>query len=185
MITFFKKKTNGELHSPALPEFDITPIRDFAIEGWTLGNTHGISHWQRVERNGILLSMDGGCLRKGVKINVVRAFAYLHDKCRIDDWEDLEHGVRAAEMIPSIRETILKGLTDEEITLLKKACRYHTTAHSTGDMTIDICFDADRLDLGRVSITPNPKLMATEQGSFYAANIVEFNKRTIEISKFI
>ena len=37
--------------------------------------------------------------------------------------------------------------------------------------TVDVCFDADRLDLGRVGIAPNPKLMATEQGAFYAANI--------------
>jgi uncharacterized protein len=180
IINFFKRK---ETCSPELSEFDITPIKDFAIDGWTLGETHGISHWQRVERNGILLSMDNGHLRNGVKINVVRAFAYLHDKCRIDDWEDLEHGPRAAEMIPSIRETILKGLTDEEITLLEKACRYHTLAHKTGDITVDICFDADRLDLGRVGVTPNPKLMATEQGHFYAANVAEFNKRAIEISK--
>ena len=180
ILDFFKRK---ETCSPVLSEFDITPIKDFAIDGWTLGEIHGISHWQRVERNGILLSMDNGHLRNGVKINVVRAFAYLHDKCRIDDWEDLEHGPRAAEMIPSIRESILKGLTDEEITLLEKACRYHTLAHKTGDITVDICFDADRLDLGRVGVTPNPKLMATEQGHFYAANVAEFNKRAIEISK--
>ena len=28
----------------------------------------------------------------------------------------------------------------------------------------DACFDADRLDLGRVGITPDPKKMATERG---------------------
>ena len=185
IITFFKKKSKAETFLPELSELDITPIKDFAVDGWTLGNMHGILHWQRVERNGILLSMDNGSLRNGVRINVVRAFAYLHDKCRIDDWEDLEHGLRAAEMIPTIRNTVLKDLDDEEITLLEKACRHHTTERSTGNETIDICFDADRLDLGRVSITPNPKLMATEQGRFYAANVAEFNKRAIEISKFI
>ena len=30
--------------------------------------------------------------------------------------------------------------------------------------TIDACFDADRLDLGRVNITPDPEKMATEKG---------------------
>ena len=146
---------------PELPGFDIAKIKEFALNGWELGETHGISHWQRVERNGVLLSMNNGSLRNGIKINVVRAFAYLHDKCRIDDWEDLEHGIRAAEMIPTIRNTVLKDLDDEEIALLEKACRCHTTERSTGNPTIDICFDADRLDLGRVGIKPNPKLMAT------------------------
>lgn len=38
------------------------------------------------------------------------------------------------------------------------------TTHRTGNPTIDACFDADRLDLGRVGITPNPHKMATEKG---------------------
>ena len=148
MITRIKdlfKKSEKPTGIQKLPDFDIAPIRDFAADGWKLGKTHGISHWQRVERNGILLSTENGSLRKGVRIKVVLAFAYLHDKCRIDDWEDLEHGIRAAEMIPTIRNTILKDLDNEETDLLEKACRYHTTEHRTGNETIDICFDADRL----------------------------------------
>ena len=35
----------------------------------------------------------------------------------------------------------------------------------TGIRTIDVCFDADRLDFGRGGIV----LMATEQGTYYAA----------------
>ena len=127
---------------------------------------------QRVEQNGILLSTKDGKIREDVNIKVVRFFAYLHDKCRLNDWKDLEHGVRAADMLPTIRDTILKSFTDEEVSLLEKACRYHTTRHRTGNPTIDVCFDADRLDLGRVGIVPNPKLMATEQGAYYAKNIL-------------
>jgi uncharacterized protein len=48
--------------------------------------------------------------------------------------------------------------------LLQEACRLHTSAHRTGNPTIDACFDADRLDLGRVGITPDPNKMATEKG---------------------
>jgi hypothetical protein len=33
---------------------------------------------------------------------------------------------------------------------------------------VDICFDADRPDLGRVGLDPNPKLMATSMGAYYA-----------------
>ena len=151
--------------------FDITEIKQFAEKGWTLGATHGLSHWQRVERNGVLLSTENGAFREGINIKVVRAFAYLHDKCRVDDWEDLEHGVRAADMLPDIRNTILRDFTDEEVALLEQACRYHTTRRRMGNPTVDVCFDADRLDLGRVGITPDPKKMATEQGAYYAVNI--------------
>ena len=162
---------NTELRLPTLPEIGIEEVREFAQKGWELGEMHGLPHWQRVERNGILLSTENGIIRKEVNIKVVRFFAYLHDKCRLNDWGDLEHGIRSANMLPTIRETILKDFTDEEIALLDKACRYHTTERRTGIPTVDVCFDADRLDLGRAGIVPNPKLMATEQGAYYAANI--------------
>lgn len=163
--------TFSEQQIPRLAESDILEVRDFALNGWTLGETHGLPHWQRVERNGILLSSVDGRIREGINIKVVRFFAYLHDKCRIDNWKDIEHGVRAAEMLPTIKDTILKDFTDEEFSLLERACRFHTTERHTGNPTIDVCFDADRLDLGRVGIIPNPKLMATEQGAYFAANI--------------
>lgn len=162
------KYSKENIQLPILPESDIWKVREFALNGWELGETHGLSHWQRVERNGIILSMENGTIRKDINIKVVRYFAYLHDKCRLNDWEDLGHGVRAADMLPTIRNTILKDFTDEEVALLEKACRYHTTEQRTGIPTVDVCFDADRLDLGRVGIVPNPKLMATEQGAYYA-----------------
>ena len=169
----FRKKTMSKesIQLPTLPESDILEVRDFALNGWKLGETHGLPHWQRVERNGILLSVENGKLREDINIKVVRFFAYLHDKCRLNDLADLEHGVRAADMLPTIRDTILKDFTDEEVALLEKACRYHTTEQRTGIPTVDVCFDADRLDLGRVGIVPNPKRMATEQGTYYAANL--------------
>ena len=167
----FKKEGRPKetIQLPILP--DILEVKKFAFNGWDLGETHGLSHWERVERNGIILSMENGAIRENVNIKVVRYFAYLHDKCRLNDWTDLEHGVRTADMLPTIRDMILKDFTDEEVALLEKACRYHTTEQRTGIPTVDICFDADRLDLGRVGIVPNPKLMATEQGAYYAANI--------------
>lgn len=164
-----KRICNAETQLPNLPE--IKEIKAFALNDWKLGETHGLPHWLRVERNGILLSMQNGRFREDVNIKVVRYFAYLHDKCRLNDWSDLEHGIRAADMIPTIRETILKDFTNEEVTLLEKACRYHTTKQRTRILTIDICFDADRLDLDRVGIVPNPQLMATEQGAYYAKNL--------------
>lgn len=161
----------NSIQIPILADEEIEDVKNFALSGWVLGETHGLSHWQRVERNGIILSMENGRFREDINIKVVRFFAYLHDKCRLNDWADLDHGVRSADMLLTIRDTILKDFTDEEVSLLEKACRYHTTELRTGIPTIDVCFDADRLDLCRVGITPNPKLMASKEGAYYATNI--------------
>ena len=146
----------------------IYKVKQFSTEGWELDEYHGLPHWERVERNGLLLATDD------VNTTVVRLFAYLHDKWRIDNWEDLEHGKRAAKHLMELRKTLLIDLTDEEFELLRKACELHTVCHRTGNITIDTCFDADRLDLTRVDIIPDPERMATERGTYYAANMGEF-----------
>ena len=101
---------------------------------------------------------------------VVGLFAYLHDSCRMDDGMDLCHGERAAVWIDTLRNTYLKDVSDEEIELLKEACRLHTTELKTGNPTIDACFDSDRLDLWRVGIIPDPDRLATEKGKEIARN---------------
>lgn len=140
-------------------EANLSAIITLVQSRWTLGDTHGISHWKRVRENGKKL------LDSNVDPVVVQFFAYLHDSCRQDDFEDLHHGVRAAEWISSIRDLYLQCLTDEQIEKLKTACRLHTVTQRTGDPTVDACFDADRLDLWRVGILPDPKKMATSQGA--------------------
>ena len=149
-------------------DLQINKVKQFSAKDWSLGVCHGLSHWERVERNGLLLATDE------VNRTVVRLFAYLHDKWRVDNWEDIEHGKRAAENLPALRGTLLAWLTDEEFELLRKACELHTVCHRTGNPTIDACFDADRLDLMRVGIIPDPEKMATERGKFYAANMKQF-----------
>ena len=66
-----------------------------------------------------------------------------------------------------------ENYTEEEIRQLKVACRLHTTKWKTEDATVNACFDADRLDLGRVGITPNPDKMATLQGRILAERLME------------
>lgn len=142
---------------------DIEQVKQWAVSRWTLGETHGVSHWERVERNGLLLATPD------CDLTVIRLFAYLHDSCRENDGFDVQHGPRAAEMMNSLRQTLLKDLTDHQFELLQTACCLHTSTHRTGDPTIDACFDADRLDLGRVNITPDPAKMATEKGKELAS----------------
>lgn len=121
-------------------------------------------HWDRVYENGQKL------LTPEVNPLVVGLFAYLHDSCRQNDGFDLEHGPRAAAFIDTIRESHLAEVSDQDIELLKEACRLHTTTPKTGNPTIDTCFDADRLDLWRVGITPDPERLATEKGKEIARN---------------
>ena len=74
-------------------------------------------------------------------------------------------------MIDRLRDTLLHDVSDEEIHLLREACRLHTVALKTDNPTIDACFDADRLDLGRVGIIPYPARLATEKGKKMAMEI--------------
>jgi uncharacterized protein len=45
---------------------------------------------------------------------------------------------------------------------LFEACRLHTDGLTAGDRTLLACWDADRLDLGRVGITPEPHRLGTK-----------------------
>lgn len=147
---------------------------------------HGLTHWQRVERNAIRLQ------QPNVNMTVVRLFAYFHDACRFEsllkqninqsDDENVkiekterverEHGKLASELVLSLRNSLLKGLTQREIDELSTACELHNITQKTGNPTIDTCFDADRLDLWRlIWIKPNPKLMATIIGANLAKDI--------------
>ena len=125
---------------------------------------HGVSHWKNVEKFGLLLARE----YPDADIDVIRWFAYLHDCMRGKEEAFQEHGSVAALFIRKIRKTYLKDLSDVQIKQLRQACKYHTIRRRTKDITVNICFDADRLDLWRVGIKPDPKQMAKNAGSKYA-----------------
>jgi len=144
---------------------DIMKLRDFSAARWPqeLGRIHGVEHWDRVAKFGQILYVE--C----ADMDVIRAFAYLHDSERKCNGIDENHGQRAARLIDNIRHPLLSFLNDEQIAKLKRACELHNYEHRTGDITIDICFDADRMDLLRVDIIPLPDRMATQQGAALVA----------------
>jgi len=148
------------------PDVDVEALRCFSDSRWPeeMGRIHGVEHWDRVARFGLLL------YQEGADLDVILAFAYLHDSERMNNGHDINHGKRASRLIDTIRHTQLLNMTDERITMLKIACELHTIAHRTGDLTIDICFDADRMDLPRVGILPLPERMATTRGAELVAN---------------
>ena len=121
-------------------------------------STHGPAHWRRVERNGLLLAT-----RSGADVTVVRLFAVFHDSRRQNEGTDPQHGPRGAELAAKMRGQYFE-LEDAPYDQLIHACTSHTDATHHEDPTIGTCFDADRLDLGRVGIIPDPEYMSTAFG---------------------
>ena len=131
---------------------------------------HGIEHWKQVERNGLLLATE-----TGANVTIVRLFALFHDSKRADDGFDKEHGPRGAEFAKTCFEEHRFDITQEQFDKLYHACKFHTTEPRSGDATIDTCYDADRLDLGRVGIKLDPNKMATAFGARIAQKSVDAN----------
>jgi uncharacterized protein len=124
--------------------------------GLDIKGIHGISHWERVRENGHKIAK-----QTGVEPVFIDLFAYLHDCCREDDRSDTGHGERAAEFAKTLRGSLIR-LEDSAFQLLYEAIRDHELGFVTGDIVKRTCWDADRLDLGRIMIRPNPKLLCTD-----------------------
>jgi uncharacterized protein len=80
---------------------------------------------------------------------------------RINEGVDDGHGRRGSELARDLRGVVYE-LDDEAFGLLIKACDLHTEGYLDGDVTLRTCWDADRLDLGRVRITPRVEKLCTE-----------------------
>ena len=160
---------NPEPHVSNHFMIDFTGLLDYAFEQRLYDSSyHGLEHWHQVEFNGLLLAS-----RTGADITVVRLFALFHDCRRMDDAYDAEHGARAVEFIDRCLAEKRFELDEERLEKLRRACRLHTKERQTGDITIDTCFDADRLDLGRVGICPMEEKMATDAGKKIARKLAQ------------
>jgi uncharacterized protein len=117
---------------------------------------HGAPHWARVRQNGLLL-----CKRTGADPLVVELFAWLHDSRRRSDGRDPHHGNRAAEFAAQLRGIYFQ-LDDRQFRLLCEALEGHSHGGLEGDVTVQVCWDSDRLDLGRVGIKPRAERLCTD-----------------------
>lgn len=137
---------------------DIPRILHAVLEEYALpwAGDHGVAHRARVFENGVRLAGE-----TGANVEVVQLFAILHDCRRVNEHTDPEHGPRAAELASTLRGRLFE-LPDHEFRLLHRACAGHTHERTHSDVTIRTCWDADRLDLGRVGITPHRSLLCTE-----------------------
>jgi uncharacterized protein len=173
---------NGELRCPSTEPGQSNRHCDFAELARTVSGTfalgshsiHGPAHWRRVERNGLWLAE-----RSGGDLFVVRLFAWFHDSCRVNEWNDPEHGKRGADYAVKLRGTLF-DLEDEAVDRLVYACTWHTDQEYSDDPTIGACWDADRLDIGRVGTTPSPRFMSTAAGKEAAGAGHAFLSHTVD-----
>ena len=116
---------------------------------------HGKAHMHRVLENGRRVAE-----LAGANAEIVSLFAYFHDAKRLNNAYDPGHGQRGAAFARSLRGSLVT-LPDNEFELLAYACEKHTDGLTDADITVQTCWDADRLDLGRIGIRPNPEFLCT------------------------
>ena len=118
---------------------------------------HGIGHWARVLENGRRLAT-----KVDVPVRVVELFAVLHDSQRLTESVDRQHGERAGLYARELARQGAIQLPHEELEALVHACHFHSAGLVQGPLVVQVCWDADRLDLGRVGNEPVRERLCTE-----------------------
>ena len=135
----------------------LKPIVDAILEDYPLPITgvHGVNHWARVLENGLHLAE-----QTGADSEVIVLFALFHDSKRVNEDHDPHHGHRGGAFAEYLHDDLFE-LSKQQLRLLVRACEGHTHERTHPDITIQTCWDSDRLDLGRVGITPHPSRLCT------------------------
>lgn len=130
-------------------------IKAHAILDWNSG-LHGFSHFARAFRFGMRLCK----YHQEINQKVVQLFSILHDSQRRNEHLDKWHGPRGAELAVHLRPYL--PITDDEFSILVTACSLHTVEKTHENVTVQACFDSDRLDLWRIIGTvPDPDFLST------------------------
>ncbi len=132
--------------------------KEFKIDYY---GTHGISHWRRVYENTQLLSN-----YYRIESEVFELFALLHDSKRTNELEDKHHGKRASLFAQKLLDEGVISLSGENAKRLIYACANHTYSDKSNilfnDIVVQICFDSDRLDIGRVGYDVDRSYLAMD-----------------------
>jgi len=133
-------------------------IKQFKLD---IDGEHGINHWLKVYQNCLMLAE-----HYEVSSEVFELFSLLHDSKREDEYTDINHGKRAALFVNDLikEEKIIISKLDKKRLIF--ACSNHTKINKNAkiyqDIIVQICIDADRLDIGRVGIEPDKKYFQTQ-----------------------
>ena len=117
---------------------------------------HGPVHWARVRYHALMIGR-----ATGADLLVVELFAFLHDSKRLNEYKDPEHGSRAASYAKELNGTYFQ-IAEEQFEKLCYAMTFHSDGGLHVDPTIQTCWDADRLDLGRVGKKPKAQYLSKE-----------------------
>ena len=155
---YIPKNETTELAFPKFSEILNQKFFEYLAEQFSLDHNgaHGYHHWLRVLYNGRLL-----CSRNSANIKVVELFSLLHDSKRSNKKPDPEHGERAAIFAETMRGTWFT-VTDKELQLLQDACILHSEGLRDKDVTIQTCWDADRLDNYHTEVDLNFSLLSDD-----------------------
>ncbi len=128
-------------------------LSDYALDPRDI---HGVYHWARVLENGTRIAE-----ATGADTELVQLFSIFHDCRRVNEGTDPGHGRRGANFAATLRGGLVQ-LEPSRFELLHYACTDHTEGLTEADPTVQACWDADRLDLGRVGIELDPDLLCTD-----------------------
>lgn len=99
-------------------------------------------------------------------MEVVALYALFHDSMRQTEGTDPGHGDRGYKLFErlALLLNIDEFMSERQTEIFFEACLEHSQGQRSLDPTIAVCWDADRLDLHRKGIWPDPRLMSTEVG---------------------
>lgn len=144
------------------PEWLASLVPEF-VSGYRLKSAmsvHGLWHWEKVEKNALAIAKR----TPGADPLVAQVFSLIHDTKRENEDTDPEHGHRSAEYAEKLFGRGRLEITKDQLGVLMEACRLHNDGQVSDNPTIGACWDADRLDLTRVGIIPDPALLSTQAG---------------------
>ncbi len=119
---------------------------------------HGFNHSRNVKKIGNYLAS-----KTGADKEVINCFSYLHDIGRQTEAEEPGHGEKSATLVNKYFNKEELKLSAEQYDKLIKAISNHDSSNGqSDDITTQTCWDADRLDLWRLNIIPDPDLLFTD-----------------------
>lgn len=140
------------------PTVDMALVNKVLAGAWGAeSRDHGENHWRAVAGTAVMLAK----MTEGADVEVAFLFGLLHDTRRMNEFDDPRHGQRAAMYAEDI---LGDRLGMERMGVLYAAIRWHDNGGTSDDPTVGVCWDADRLQLPRVGITPDPDLFSTAAG---------------------
>ncbi len=129
---------------------------------------HGPPHWRAVAVAGKKIVEE----TPEADPIIVLLFAILHDSMRLHDGADTWHGWRAGKLASEL----LAGealLSVEDLETLVYALEHHDEGEVSDDPTVGACWDADRLNLWRIGVRPDPAFLSTAA----APGLIEWGRK--------